>query len=220
KLLRSQMTVEKPEADAAAEAAAAPVAKLRVSNPKEELLCQAAEDGDCKTIGKLISEIENVELKWPRLENVNCLDALGRTALMRASQAGHYEAVKLLVANGADVNYRDWNGVTALHLAAKHHQLQVVKFLIMSEARLDALTRTGLAPIDLARYNSDTWTVLRQAATGTMPTVDHLVQTIEVPLVPAYAIPKPKSGDGKKKGKKGGKKSGKKGKKGGKKKKK
>lgn len=216
------MTVEKTEAGANGAETAAPVSKLRVTNPKEELLCQAAEDGDCKTLGKLISEIENLEIKWPRLENVNCVDALGRTALMRACKSGHYEAVKLLVANGANVNYSDWNGVTALHLAAKHHHLQVVKFLIMSEARLDALTRTGLAPIDLANYNSDTWTVLRQAATGTMPTVDHLVQTIEVPLVPAYAIPKPKSGDAKKKkgGKKGGKKSGKKGKKGGKKKKK
>ena len=41
------------------------------------------------------------------------------TALHLAAREGHYEAVKLLAANGADVNCLDWNGVRPLHLAAK-----------------------------------------------------------------------------------------------------
>jgi ankyrin repeat protein len=61
----------------------------------------------------------NVELVALLLAHgdVNALDDRGRTALMRACQAGHPEVVRLLLEKGAEKGARGDDGATALELA-------------------------------------------------------------------------------------------------------
>jgi len=52
-----------------------------------------------------------------------------RTALMAASDNGHFDVVKMLLDNGADVNAKDQNGRTALYFAKeKGHQNIIMLF--------------------------------------------------------------------------------------------
>jgi len=53
----------------------------------------------------------------------------GTTALHEAARAGHVEIVKLLVANGANVNAKDISGLTPLKLALGHRRLEVAEYL-------------------------------------------------------------------------------------------
>jgi ankyrin repeat protein len=60
--------------------------------------------------------------------NPNAVDAQGWSALQAAAENGHLEAVKLLVAAGADLNYSSL-GYTALQGATKAKHGAVVKYL-------------------------------------------------------------------------------------------
>lgn len=61
--------------------------------------------------------------------NANVTDAGGYSALAAASENNHLEIVKLLIAHGANVNYK--NGIhTALSLAKAAGHKEVVEFLI------------------------------------------------------------------------------------------
>ncbi|TNN16626.1 Ankyrin repeat domain-containing protein isoform 2 [Schistosoma japonicum] len=131
--------------------------------PNELFLCDAARQSDIKALSKSIANGVNPDF----------IDGFGKTALHYAAASkcaynlivrkkltdGSYESVKLLVANKASVNIWDANGTTPLHLAAKGNHPRVVKFLLMSGADVNRQCRSGVKPIDLAIYNSETWNV-------------------------------------------------------------
>ena len=48
---------------------------------------------------------------------------------MTASEAGHTEVVRLLLANGVDVNAKSHRGDTALGLASKKGHIDIVKLI-------------------------------------------------------------------------------------------
>ena len=52
-----------------------------------------------------------------------------RTPLIEAARRGYLEAVKLLLAHGADINGVDDSGLTALEAAERNNQEEVVRFL-------------------------------------------------------------------------------------------
>ena len=58
----------------------------------------------------------------------------GEPALSAAAGNGHLELVKLLLANGANVNAANAHGWTVLHRAAENGRLEVVKLLLASKA--------------------------------------------------------------------------------------
>ncbi|MBP9888460.1 MAG: ankyrin repeat domain-containing protein [Leptospiraceae bacterium] len=92
--------------------------------------------------------------------DVNATD-YGRTALMEASERGHLEIVKLLIANKADVNAMNKYDGTALMMASRH--LEIVKWLIANNADVNAKTDNG-------------WTALMMASRyGYLETVQWLV---------------------------------------------
>ncbi len=78
-------------------------------------------------------------------------DMEGRTPLMRASQYGFKEIVKILLDNGAKVNAESLRGDTALHFAcAGNGQEKIVKLLLAAGANVNATNRCGTTPLSKA----------------------------------------------------------------------
>jgi len=60
------------------------------------------------------------------------------------------EALKLCLAQGMDLNQTNGKGETALHGAANRGSDLLVKFLVEHGAKLDAKSKTGFTPLDIA----------------------------------------------------------------------
>lgn len=73
-------------------------------------------------------------------------DATGRLK----TEAEAIEAIKILLAAGADVNAVESNGRTALHGAAQKGYDHVIRFLVERGAKLDIKDRRGITPLDAA----------------------------------------------------------------------
>ncbi len=58
------------------------------------------------------------------------IDSVGTTPLSWAAAKGYGAIVKLLCANGADVNAKDGNGLTPMHYATENGQATIVKLLL------------------------------------------------------------------------------------------
>ncbi len=72
-------------------------------------------------------------------------------SLMEAAREGDAQAVRSLLAQGADVNAAEGDGMTALHLAAEGGHDEVLEILISASAQVDARTRIGsYTPLHLA----------------------------------------------------------------------
>lgn len=82
---------------------------------------------------------------------INCSTLTGATPLHTAADNGNFDAIKILLIYGADVNsvYQS-NGRTALHLAAFVGNLKCVKKLIKSGAGILLEDRNGHTALDLA----------------------------------------------------------------------
>jgi RNA polymerase sigma factor (sigma-70 family) len=80
-------------------------------------LYTAAGMGDLQTVEKLIQEGHDVNLKDR---------ASGFTPLMYAASAGHVDAVKLLVEQGANVNFTNAGGLSPLRVSQSHPVVQQV----------------------------------------------------------------------------------------------
>jgi len=71
-------------------------------------------------------------------------------ALLRAAETGDLRRLRLLIADGADINAADAHGWTPLMRAAKNHHLKAVAELITAGARLNAETRNGWNALSIA----------------------------------------------------------------------
>lgn len=94
----------------------------------------------------------------PRLvKNPDKRDKNGRTALMKAVQAGNDWEMRLLIQSGADVNARDTDGWTALMYAARYqNSLEAVNILIKNGAAVLGANAFGLSALQLAAcYNAN-----------------------------------------------------------------
>nr|5CBN_A Chain A, mbp3-16,Immunoglobulin G-binding protein A [synthetic construct] len=70
--------------------------------------------------------------------------------LLEAAHAGQDDEVRILMANGADVNAMDNFGVTPLHLAAYWGHFEIVEVLLKYGADVNASDATGDTPLHLA----------------------------------------------------------------------
>ena len=119
-----------------------------------------------------------------------------------------------------DFNNKKYHLFCLLNYITGNHS-EVVKHLLLAEAKLDAMTVTGIKPIDLTKHESEIWNIIHDAKQGDLPEIEEVSEVFEVPdfSIPGGEGKKKKKSAKSKKGKKGkGKKKG--GKKGGKKKKK
>jgi ankyrin repeat protein len=86
---------------------------------------------------------------------VPLLGAGAGTRVVDAARQGNREAVKLLIAQHADVNAPEADGMTALHWAVRANDLATVQMLIRAGAKVNAASRYGMTPILLAAQNGD-----------------------------------------------------------------
>ena len=83
--------------------------------------------------------------------DMNYQNKQGNTALMLASEGGHYHVVKLLLLNkDLNINIQDNNGVTALMFASGNGHHQIVELLLSKDP-------------DINIQNNDGWTALMAA---------------------------------------------------------
>ncbi|OQR83304.1 transient receptor potential Ca2 channel (TRP-CC) family protein, partial [Achlya hypogyna] len=85
--------------------------------------------------------------------DVNLLDKKGMTPIICAAVAERMDAtlLKLLVSNGANINYQlRSNGDTALHLAIKHEKQETAISLVSCGANIMTTNHAGLRALDIA----------------------------------------------------------------------
>lgn len=92
---------------------------------------------DLGKIQSLLKEKEN---------NINAFSDRGTWPLLIAVTYGHEEAVKLLLASGADVNQTNVHGYSALHEAAGLGYYEITKLLIQNNADIHRR--------DISNYNA------------------------------------------------------------------
>lgn len=81
--------------------------------------------------------------------DVNAVNAHGETALLHASWKGHLDAVRWLVAQGAQAN-RQGKAWSALHYAAFAGHADIVRYLLTQGADMNALSPNGSTPLMMA----------------------------------------------------------------------
>src|SRR5262245_63059437 len=70
-----------------------------------------------------------------------------------AAMRGDQQALRAAIARKADVNAPQADGSTALHWAVERDDVQTVDLLIKAGARVNAKTREGVMPLQLAAVN-------------------------------------------------------------------
>jgi ankyrin repeat protein len=78
--------------------------------------------------------------------------------ICETAKQGDIRAVRLFIADGADVNARDANGLTPLHGAAFLGEKEIVELLIAKGPDVNAKTNGGLTPLVLAEEEKQTET--------------------------------------------------------------
>jgi ankyrin repeat protein len=103
---------------------------------------RAAWEGDIATMEQYLAAGEYIDIQDP---------STGATALMVAIHGGRFEAVRYLLAHGAQVNLRDVNGCTALMCAGHCGDCDAVRALLAAGADREARNKDGFAACDIAR---------------------------------------------------------------------
>lgn len=98
-----------------------------------------------------------------------------------ASERGHLEVMRELVASGADIEARDCKGRTALHYAAKHAAYEAGMVLIQAGADVSARDDSGATPLHQTLYESEKephdWALLLLRAGADVNATNHEGQT-------------------------------------------
>ena len=91
-------------------------------------------------------QVADVLLRTPGLQ-ADAVNGAGETLLMMAALRGHVDAMRRLIALGAQVKREGW---TPLHYAASGESLAAAKLLLQQGAALDARAPNGSTPLMLA----------------------------------------------------------------------
>jgi ankyrin repeat protein len=86
-----------------------------------------------------------------------------------AAMRGDRQAIRAALARKADVNLAQVDGTTALHWAVERDDLEMADLLIRAGARVDARTREGVMPLQLAAVNGSATMLDRLLKAGADP---------------------------------------------------
>ncbi len=125
---------------------------------------EAAEVHDAAKTGD-VARLEALMKSDPKV--ASAVDARGLTPLHHAC-AGKIDAVRLLLARGAEVNARSANGTTPLYVAARFGQVEIAKLLVAGGADVNAVADGG-TPLAQAAYRGGAGLVELLLASGADP---------------------------------------------------
>ena len=115
-------------------------------------LMRAARAGDAATMRLLLEK--GADPKLPTKDgNTTLMFAAGvgyRDKNTRGSESEALEALKVSLEQGLDVNQANSKGEAALHGAALRGADSIVQFLVEHGAKLEAKTKQGFTPLDIA----------------------------------------------------------------------
>ena len=101
-------------------------------------------------INEIFKEIEGVpDYLGHKIDSVHYKNGRGDTPLHIVSCWGNTEAMRILVAAGADINAKGESGFTPLHCAAEQNCPDAIKFLI-SLGAVQIRNDNGELPLELA----------------------------------------------------------------------
>eukprot|EP00898_Chlorokybus_atmophyticus_P003354 jgi/Chlat1/4019/Chrsp26S03996 len=124
-----------------------PIYTVEGLEPEVSTVHEAAEAGDVKLMQKLMGGGKAGGNFDP-----NTRDRHGRTPIVWAAEAGHIDAVELLIRMGANVDAADMHtNRTAMHWAARAGHLEIVQFLRDNGADVNKEDKWGLTPVYLAK---------------------------------------------------------------------
>ena len=84
-----------------------------------------------KTLQQVFDDINRADVFYGvEVNSVTVERGSGDTPLHIVSNWGDVDAIRVLVANGADIDKRGEDGFTALHVAAEQNRLEAVKCLV------------------------------------------------------------------------------------------
>lgn len=113
-------------------------------NMNDSLLYQAVVNNDTTTIKELLSKGANVNfVKQQGWAKVN--------PLITAINKQNIESVKILLQNGADVNWEDGFNTTALMYAASNGNISIIKYLLEGGADIKHKDKQGNDAISTAK---------------------------------------------------------------------
>lgn len=81
---------------------------------------------------------------------VNKILINGSSPLLIAAESGSIESTKLLLDNGAYVNFKTQSGMTALMIASKKGDIDLVRLLIKYGANVKTVSKNSWTPVKLA----------------------------------------------------------------------
>ncbi|XP_071572809.1 uncharacterized protein [Temnothorax nylanderi] len=99
----------------------------------------AATKGHKDIVNALITKIVDVDATFNNF-----------TPLCFAAQGGYQEIVEILIARGANFNFKSYENLTPLHIAATHGHGNVVKVLLNKEANINVKNHVNMTPLELA----------------------------------------------------------------------
>ncbi|KAK3395161.1 ankyrin repeat-containing domain protein [Podospora didyma] len=96
------------------------------------------------------------------LSEIDHLAPDGRAPIHVGAGRGDFDAVKLLLAAGANINTRSTIGETALHAACRYSHFRVAQLLLQAGASVDDRDKLGATPLHLAcRRRSDAYSTTK-----------------------------------------------------------
>uniref|UniRef100_A0A5F9CJT6 Uncharacterized protein n=1 Tax=Oryctolagus cuniculus TaxID=9986 RepID=A0A5F9CJT6_RABIT len=85
--------------------------------------------------------VEVVKLLIEQHCQIDAIDNVNMTPLMKATQYNHEECAAILLHHGADPNHMDENGNIALHYAAYNENLKIGKQLLLHNADIERINK-------------------------------------------------------------------------------
>jgi len=93
------------------------------------------------------------------------------TALILASEEGHIEIVKSLLANGDNINEKNEDGNTALIWASRNRHIEIVKYLLANGANVNEKDKDGNTALIWVSKKGHIKVVKSLLANGANPTI-------------------------------------------------